>query len=323
MKYDVFMRTRTFDRDYDWVNKPDYISANTFGACKSIIALCENPMFGELSVEDWYGNFYYLRMEECCVLARVARTQYATPDGQSIISFEGVAVKKENERRLFHNIPNLINELLPPSKSFRAVFEEDGAMPVETGFENHINPFDLNNVPDDIHPDIKNNQAFRNLMSFTAFADKPAGFVFGRNARAFSALVERDELGLFHIFDFDNPDSVTVNENGLTDSYTPVTCDYKQPIATGEDKVAIQLLVKETGDNSYRYRWEAKPWDSSVSEHNRARFISPYYDIGDRVGLAKLELQKEALKQFLIDKGWKKGQFGLRFVRDTFKREGN
>jgi hypothetical protein len=324
MKYDVFMRTRTFDRDYDWVNKPDYIEASRFAACKSIIALCENPAFNHLSPEDWYSNFYYLKMDGFCLLARVAKTQYTTADGQSIISFEGVSVPAENEKRLFCNIPNLINEMLPPAKSFRSKLEEDGVMPSEFEVEDLLDPFNVTDMPSEVHPDIKNNQAFANMMRLTAFSEKTSGFIFGKNAKAISTMVNREELGVYYVFDYNAPDAVNVNENAFNDNYKPIVLEYKDPVPTGTDKVAIKLLVKETGENSYRYRWEAKPWDGSgVTDGNKARFLSKFYDIPDRVELVKLELQKESLTRFLIDKGWKKGQYGLRFEKDTFKREGS
>jgi hypothetical protein len=323
MKYDVFMRTRTFDRDYDWVNKPDYMSTAGFGVCKSIIALCENPAFNDLSPDDWNSNFYYLRLDGCCVLARVAKTQYHANDNQSIISFEGVAVRPENEMRLFHNIPNIINELLPPAKSFRARLEEEGVMPHEFSVNAVLDPFDGLNIPAEAHPDAKGNAAFASLYKFTAHAEKPLGFIFGKNAKAFSASISKEELGVFYVFDYDSPDPVSVNENRFKENYKAISCEYKPPVPTGEDKVAIKLLVQETGESSYRYRWEAKPWDGSgVADSHKSRYISAYFSIGDRVELAKLELQKEALKRFLLDKGWNKQQYGLRFERDTFTREG-
>jgi hypothetical protein len=323
MKYDVFMRTRTLDRDYDWVNKPDYIATSGFAVCRSIIALCENSEFDNLSPDDWFSNFYYLRMEGCCVLARVAKTSYVSSDGHAIISFEGVSVKPENEKRLFHNIPNLVNELFPPAKSFRERLEDDGVMTGEFKFEMLLDPFDGVTVPSEIHDDLKNNEAFKNMMKLTAYAEKPSSFIFGKNAKAFADLVDKSELGIDYVFDFDSPDSVKVSENAFDNMYDPITVDYKAPVATGDDKVAIKLFIQERGENVHRYRWEAKPWDSSVEDSNRARYVSPYYDITDRVELAKLELQKEALYKLLVDKGWKKQQYGLRFERDTFKREGN
>jgi hypothetical protein len=314
------MRTRTFDREYGWVNKPDYIQASGFGICKSIIALCENDAFAHLNWEDWYSNFYYLRMGEFCLLARVAKTQYISDDDQSIISFEGVSVRTENEKSLFHNLPNIINELLPPAKSFRARLEEDGSMPDIYGIQPLLHPFNTDVIPDEVHPDVKHNDAFANLMKFTAHSEKPAGFIFGKNARAFSGHVDRHTLGIDYIFDYNDPDPVNVNENGFEENYRPIVCEYKEPVPTGSDKVAIKLLVKETGANSYKYRWEAKPWDGSVTESTKSRYTSKYYEITDRVELVQLELQKESLKKFLIDKGWKKQLYGLRFERNTFKR---
>jgi len=260
-------------------------------------------------------------MSECCVLARVAKTQYIDSDRQKIISFEGVSVRPENEKQLFYQIPNLINEMLPPGRSFRALLEENGEMSDEFEFEPVLDPFDGLNIPREVHPDVKNNDAFKNLMKFTAFAEQPSAFIFGRNARDFSGFVDLQKLGIEYIFDYTNPDSPNVDENAFNDNYIPIVCEYKAPVPTGSDKVAIKLLVKENGENSYKYRWEAKPWDSSVSESNRARYVSKYYEIGDRVSLAKLELQKESMKKFLLDKGWSKQQFGLRFERDTFNRE--
>jgi len=320
MKYDVFMRTRTFDRDYEWVNKPDYIATSSFAVCKSIIALCENPAFESMSEEDWFSTFYYLRMDGCCVLARVAKTSYVTADEHSIISFEGISVKSENEKRLFHNIPNIIDELMPPSKSFRAKLEDDKKVSSEYSSSTMINPFGESKLPDSIHPDLKDNDAFENMMKFTSYAERPQSFVFGKNAKAFCEFVDKSELGIEYVFDFDNPDSVKVNENGFDNMYEPIICEYKPPVPSGDDKVAVKMYMQERGDNVHRYRWEAKPWDSSVEDSNRARYVSRFYDIFDRVELAKLELEKDALTKLLIDKGWRRQQFGLRFERDTFKR---
>jgi len=169
---------------------------------------------------------------------------------------------------------------------------------------------------------LKNSEAFKNMMKFTAYAEKPAAFMFGKNAKAFAEFVDKKELGIDYVFDFDTPDSAKVNENAFDNMYDPVTVDYKEPVATGDDKVAIKMYIQERADNAYRYRWEAKPWDSSVEDSNRARFVSKVYEIGDRIELARLELQKDAIMRFLIDKGWRKQQYGLRFERDTFKREG-
>jgi hypothetical protein len=324
MKYDVFMRTRTTDHDYSWVNKPDYMPKSVYDTCKSIIALCESESFAGLTADDWYSNFFYLRTSGCCLLARVAKTNYTSSDNQSIISFEGVAVKSESERRLFYNIPNLINELMPPAKSFRTRLDEDGSMPDVFSFEPLIDPFDGGtNLPAEINFDLNNNTAYSNLLKFTAFTEKSAGFIFGKNAKAFSALIDLKDMGFDYIFDFEQPDSVSVNENAFFESYKPVSFEYKKPVPTGIDKVAVKLLVQEAGQNSYKYKWEMKPWDSSVKDVNRARYATQFYEIGDQVELAKLELQKEGIKKFLVDNGWTKQTYGLRFERDTFKREEN
>ena len=320
MKYDVFMRTRTYDRDYDWVCKPGYMPVSVFDTCKSIISLCENAAFDSLGWEEWYSNFYYLRIEGCCILARVAKTKYNCPDKKSILSFEGVSVEEKYEKQLFYNIPGLINEMLPPAKSFRARFEEEGFMPDTVEIKSIIEPF-ATTLPEEVHPGVAHNAGFNNLLKFTAFTDKPAGYMFGKNAKDFSAHISKAGLGIFHVFDFAAPDEVNVDENSFTDNYDALVCEYTPRIATGQDRVAINLIVQETGEDSYKYKWEVKPWDTTSKDGKRVRYSTQFFEMDDRVELAKLELQKESIKQFLIDNGWKKQPVGLRFEKDTFNQD--
>jgi hypothetical protein len=317
MKYDVFMWTRTFDRDYEWINKPDYVPTGLNKTCQSIMALTDKESFYGLSEDDWYSNFFYLRMKGCCLLARLARTMYGDADGNSIISFEGVSVKAEDERRLFCNLPSLINEFLPPARSFRQMFEEEQSMPDTFSTDNILTPF-CAEVPDDIHPAVIHNPAFRNLMKFTAFTSQKAGFMFGNHARAFAVYVNQKSLGVDYIFDFENPDPIDVDEGSFINAYTPLQFKYNPPTATGKDKVAISLAVQETSDSAFKYRWVVMPWEAK--EGTKVRYSTKFYDISDRVELARLELQKEAIKKFLIANGWTKEQHGLRFEKDTFQR---
>jgi hypothetical protein len=313
------MRTGTYDGDYDWVKRPEFMSANVHEACRSIIELCDLEQFGALSPEEWYSNFYYLRIEKCCMLARVAKTKYTRSDKQNIISFEGVAVDAEHEKRLFYNVPGLINELLPPAKSFRARFEEEGSIPDTFEIDSFLNPFEV--IHEEVHPAVENNRAYSNLLKFTSFTPKPEGYVFGKNAADFSACLDRVKLGLTYVFDFANPDLPDVDENVFDESYKPLSYEHKPLEATGKDKAAICLFIQETGDNSYKYRWEVKPWDSSVRDSNKARYVTKFYEFNDRVELAKLELQKESLRRFLTLNGWEKQPLGLRFEKDVFQRD--
>jgi hypothetical protein len=320
MKYDVFMRTRTSDRDYEWFNRPNYMPMGVFNVCRSIAGLCENNSFDGLSQADWYSNFFYLRIEGCCILLRVARTHYTASDGQSITSFEGVTVRDEYEKQLFYNIPALINEL--SAKSFRERLEEEGAVPDVLEFETKFNPFDAT-VPDGIKLNIEHNSAYDNLLKFTAFTDKFTGYMFGKNAKDFSLAVDKAKLGLKYVFDFNSGDDAGVNANSFTESYRPICCEYNAPVATGTDKVAINILVQETGESSYRYRWEIKPWDNSVKDSARLRYVTQFFNVEDRIELARLELQKESIKKFLLDTGWEKQPIGLRFDKNTYQREGS
>jgi hypothetical protein len=63
------------------------------------------------------------------------------------------------------------------------------------------------------------------------------------------------------------------------------------------------------------------PWDSSVSDSNRVRYSTKFFDMDDRVDLSALELQKDAIRKFLLSSGWTKQAFGLRFEKDVFRRE--
>ncbi|MCL2070721.1 MAG: hypothetical protein FWH07_00610 [Oscillospiraceae bacterium] len=321
MKYDVFMRTCTHDGDYDWVNRPDYMPENLHEAFGSVLALCENPAFDELSWDDWGSNFFYARTDRCCFLARIVKTKYIGSNNQSIISFEGISVKAQNENYLFYNIPSLINDLLPPAKSFRATFEEEGFVSEVFEADPLLNPFDGYRIPAEVHPAVMNNAAYRNLLKFTAFTEKPTGFIFGKNAKAFSDYLDIDKLGMSYVFDFQNPDSPDVNENAFYDNYTPLVCEYKKPVPTGSDKVTICLFVQETKNNHHKYRWVLKPWDSSVKDSKRARYVTEFFEFEDRVELCKLELQKESITKFLINNGWTKQAVGLRFERDIYQRE--
>ena len=314
MKYDVFMRTRTHNGYDDWVSKPDYMPTNAHEGFQSLTGLCDNVSFGDLGWDDWDSNFFYLRKGGYCLLARVSRNQGVT-------SFEGISVKAEDEKRLFYNIPSLINELLPPAKSFRAVYEEEGAIPGFFEADLLLNPFDGYKIPAEVHPAVINNPAYRNLLKFIAFSERPTGFMFGKNARAFSEHIDMAGLRLNRVFDFFDPDSPDVNEHAFADSYTPIVCEYKQPVPTGRDKVAVCLLIQETGKNSFKYRWEVKPWDSSVKDYRRARYATRFFEVEDRVEFAKLELQKESIRRFLTNSGWTKQFIGLRFEKDLFQQE--
>jgi hypothetical protein len=322
MRYDVFMRIRTNEGDYQWVNRPAYVPENMHEICESITSLCENPSFNGLSWDDWDSNFFYLRTERCCLLARVANTKYTDSDNQSITSFEGIAVRAENENSLFYHIPSLINDLLPPAKSFYAMFVEEGSMPDVFEADLLLNPFDGYRIPMEAHPAVTNNAAYRNLLKFTAFAEKPTGYIFGKNARAFSEHLDMGKLGLQYVFDFNNPDEPAVSESTFTENYVPLVCEYRPQSPSGRDKVTINLFVQETKNNKHKYRWMIKPWDSSVKDSKRSRYVTDFFEIEDRVELAKLELQKESIKRFLLDSGWTKQAIGLRFERDIYQREG-
>ena len=105
------------------------------------------------------------------------------------------------------------------------------------------------------------------------------------------------------------------------ENYNPIVCNYVEPQSTGKDKVAICLFMQQTGEGTYRYRWEVRPWDSTVRDSNRPRFVTKYYDIRDKIELAKLELEKESIKSFLLDSGWTRIGASLRFTRDLYTRE--
>jgi hypothetical protein len=319
MKYDVFMKTRTYDRDYEWVNKPNYMPNGMYETCKSLIGLCESDDFSSLGTEDWHSNFFYLRLDGCCMLARVAKTSYTTSTGQHILSFEGVCVRDEQENQLFYNIPGIINELLPPAKCFRTRFEEEGSMSDTIDVDWLPDPFS-GNVPDEVHPTVENNVAYKNLLKYTAFTDKPVGYMFGKNVRDFAGHVDKGGLGLIYVFDFNDPDTPNVDENTFKDNYDALVCEYKELVPTGKDKVAINLFVQETGEDSYRYSWIIKPWDDGVKDSKRVRYATRFYDVGNSIELAKLELQKESIKKFLIDNGWTKQPVGLRFEKDTYQQ---
>ncbi|MCL1789078.1 MAG: hypothetical protein FWG33_01840 [Oscillospiraceae bacterium] len=322
MKYDVFMRTCTQDGGVNWVNRPSYMPQNTHEYCNKIIALCENEVFEDLNRDKWGSNFFYLRTDRCCILARVIKTDQIGSDNKRATSFEGISVRAEYENSLFYNIPSLINDLLPPARSFRAIFEEDGT--VNDVFEARplLNPFDGYKVPVDVHPDVMNNAAYRNLLKFTAFTEKPTGFMFGKNSRVFAEHLDTEKLGLRYIFDFENPDFPDVNENVFKENYVTVHCEYKKPVPTGRDKVSVCLLVQETKNNHHKYRWVVKPWDSSVKDSKRARYVTQFFEVENKIELAKLELQKESISKFLANNGWTKQAIGLRFERDIYQREG-
>jgi hypothetical protein len=320
MKYDVFMYTRTFDADYAWGNKPDYMPPGIQETCQSIIALARDSSFDSLNEGDWYSCFYYLRVAGCCLLARLAKTVYTDNNDQSIFTFEGVAVPETEERLLFYNIPNLVNELMPPAKSFRAKYEESGFV-AETFEVEGVVPLFGTDVLVMIHPALKSTPAFRNLLQHIAFSTTPTGFMFGKNARTFSNYVSKANLQIEKVFDADNPDPSGVDEGAFMNAYKPLEVPYTAPIATGRDKVTVNLFVQETGENEYRYKWVVMPWDTSTKDGNRVRYSTRFYDIHDQVELSKLELQKEAIRKYLLDSGWTKQQFGLRFEKDIFQRE--
>ncbi|MDR0221979.1 MAG: hypothetical protein LBI38_00355 [Oscillospiraceae bacterium] len=317
MKYGVFMRTRTYGGDYTWINKPDYMPADIYKTCQSIIALREKQTFDALSEEDWYGNFFYIKAGGCCMLARMAKTKYSDSYGRSIFSFEGVSVKSENEKRFFLDIPNLINAMLPPTKSFRARFEEEESVPDVFTAESPINPLRSASVPREVHPAVKNNAAFKNLMNFIAYSEAPSGFIFGARAKDFSSYVNKTALGIKNIFDYERPEPASVRENAFAEKYRPVSCDYKKPAATGTEKTAVYIVVRERGREVYEYCWQV-----CSLENGGAKFTTKYYQVNDRLLLPALELQKESIVNFLVESGWKKQQYGLRFEKETFAREG-
>ncbi|MCL2754748.1 MAG: hypothetical protein FWD35_03390 [Oscillospiraceae bacterium] len=319
MKYDVFMWTRTFDSDYTWLNKPDYMPISVQGTCQSVITAVQNGS-NNFAETDWYSGFYYLRVNGCCLLARVAKTVYTANDGQNIVSFEGVCVREEDEHHLFYNIPNVINRLFPPARSFRAKYEEQGAMDAVLEVDGVMKPFSTEISPT-MHPAVKSNPAFINLLKFIAFSAKPGSFMFGKNMRALSEQVSVANLNITRIFDFDNTDKAGVDEMSFVNAYNPLNIEYTPPVATGRDKVAVNLLVQEPTEDKYRYRWVIMPWDSSIKDANRVRYSTKFYDIGDRVELARLELQKESIRKYLLDNGWTKQPIGLRFEKDVFERE--
>lgn len=322
MKYDVFMRTCTHDGNYDWVNRPGYMPANMHETCKSIIDLCHNQTFDNLSWDDWGSNFFYLRTDRCCILARIIKTKHTGAGDKSIVSFEGISVRTANENKLFYNIPGLINDFLPPAESFRSKFEEEGEVKDVFEADPFFDPFDGYKIPVEVHPAVMNNEAYRNLLKFTAFTEKPCGYIFGRNARAFSEQLDLGKLGIDYVFDFENPDFPDVNENALADNYSPIVCEYNKPEPTGRDKVAICLLVQETEkSNHHKYRWVIRPWDASVKDSKRARYVTKFFEFDDKIELAKLALQKESIAKFLVNNGWDKQVVGLRFERDIYQRE--
>jgi hypothetical protein len=245
---------------------------------------------------------------------------YTDRDEQSIISFEGVVVQEEDEKQLFYNIPSLINELLPPAKSLRAKFEERGTISETLNIEMVVKPF-ATTVPAMIHPALKTSPAFRNLLKFISFSEQPAGFMFGTNSKTFANYVSKANLQLERVFDFAQPDPPGVDESAFENGYKPLVVDYTPPVATGRDAVTVNFFIQENGDGKHRYKWIVMPWDSSTKDGNRVRYSTKFYDIHDRVELSKLELQKEAIRNYLLDCGWTKQQFGLRFEKDTFQRE--
>ncbi|MDR0197495.1 MAG: hypothetical protein LBI36_04675 [Oscillospiraceae bacterium] len=315
MKYDVFMRTRTFGGDYTWVNKPDYMPADVYKTCQSIIALREKQSFDSLGEDDWYGNFFFIKAGGCCMLARMAKTKYSDSYGRSIFSFEGVSVKSEAEKRLFLDVPNLINAMLPPAKSFRARFEEEGSVPDVFEVESPINPLRSASVPREVHPAVKKNAAFRNLLAFIAYSGKPDGFIFGGKAKAFSSYVNKSALGIKSVFDFEHPEPVSVRENAFTESYKPVSCGYAKPVAIGKERTAVYIVIKERGKDVYEYCWQVRSLDGEG-----AKYKTKSYNITDRLLLNTLEVQKESIKKFMTECGWKKQQYGLRFEKTAFAR---
>ena len=313
MKYDVFMRTRTYSGDYDWIRKPEYMPADVYKTCQSIIALRERQNFDRLSEEDWYGNFFFIKAGGCSMLARMAKTKYSDSFGRSIFSFEGVCVKTENEKRFFLDIPNLINAMLPPAKSFRVLFEEEEAVPDTFETESPINPLKSAEVPMHVHPDVKHNDAFKTLMKLTAYAD-PEGFIFGKNARDFSDYTNKSIMGIKHVFDFENPDDANVREAAFDEKYNPIVCNYAEPVPTGVEKTAVYLFIQET-DGAYRYQWQIRQYGT---EERAVKYATRFYDINDRVPMKTLEIQKESIKGFLTAQGWKKQELGLRFEKETY-----
>ncbi|MCL1831818.1 MAG: hypothetical protein FWG45_02770 [Oscillospiraceae bacterium] len=323
MKYDVFMWTRTFDADYGWVVKPDYMPDKVQKTCQSIINLARNDSFAAISESDWCSGFYYLRVDGCCLLARVAKTVYLDRNDEPIISFEGVCVRALDERLLFYNIPNLINKFFPPARSFRTKYDETGSLEGTiqlTDEEMVLKPF-ATELPSVIHPALKNNTAFAHLLKFIAFTNNRTGFMFGKGMNNFANYVSKANLKLEFVFDYDKPESPGVDENSFTDNYKPLTIDYNAPIATGQDKVAVNLFIQETGENTHRYKWVIMPWDSSVKDGNRVRYSTKFYDVTNQIELSRLELQKEAIRKFLLNSGWTKQRYGLRFEKDIFQRE--
>ncbi|MCL2634784.1 MAG: hypothetical protein FWD34_09765 [Oscillospiraceae bacterium] len=316
MNYDIFMRTRTYSGDYDWINRPPYMPADIYKTCQSLIALREKQNFDHLTENDWYGNFFFIRAGGCAMLARMAKTKYVDSFGRSIFSFEGVCVRAEHEKRFFMDIPNLINAMLPPSKSFRTMFEEEEkALSGTYEVNSEINPLKDTPVDDmELHPDLKGNEALKNLINLISNSGTPEGFIFGRDAREFSSFINKSAMGIKHIFDFYEPDKIAVVEN----SYKPITCDYIEPKPTGTDKTALYLYIQERGKDTYKYCWQIRKLET---DERAVKFTTKTYDITDRLLLSTLELQKESIKGFLTDSGWKKQEFGLRFEKDTYTRK--
>jgi len=318
MKYDVFMRSRTYTGQYGWLAKPDYMPDDIYKTCQSIIALREKQSFDPLTQEDWYGNFFFVKAGGCALLARIAKTSYTDSFGRGIYSFEGVCVKQENEKRFFYDIPNLINALLPPSKSFRAILEETEEVPKFYEADSHINPLKSAKPPKEVHPAVKNNQAFANLMKFIAYSDKAEGFIFGKNAKTFAGYVNKSALEIKRVFDFTDPDPARVSEKAFLESCKPFKCEYEKPVSQGKENISVYLVVQEAPNQKYKYGWQIRKVGSEPSA--LPKYSTKLYDINDRMSMASLELQKECLKKFLEEQGWKKQQFGLRFEKEIFAK---
>lgn len=320
MKYDIFMRTRTLTGQYSWIYKPDYMPEDVYKTCQSIIALREKQSFDSLSEEDWYGNFFFVKAGGCSMLARIAKTVYTDSFGRNIYSFEGVSVKPENELRFFYDIPNLINAMLPPSKSFRALYEENEELSRFYEAESPINPLKSVKPPKEVHPAVKNNSAFANLMKFISYSDKAEGFIFGKNAKTFAGYINKSALEIKRVFDFKDPDPVRLSEKAFTDNYKPLVCEYVKPVPLGKENVSVYLLIKEGIGDKYKYCWQIR--DFNGEKNAPPKYSTKFYDITDRVFLSTLELQKESLKKFLEESGWKKQQYGLRFEKEIFAKRG-
>jgi len=316
MKYGVFMRSRSHTGQYGWICKPDYMPDDIYKTCQSIIALREKHSFDAFTEEDWYGNFFFVKADGCVLLARIATTVYKDSFDRNIYSFEGVCAKAENEKRFFYDIPNLINAMLPPARSFRAAYETEGEIPKFFESDSAINPLKSAKPPKEVHPAVKNNPAFANLMKFVAYSEKADGFIFGKNARAFAGYVNKSALEIKRVFDFTEPDPARVSEKAFLDNYKPIECEYVKPVLIGKESVAVYLVVQEAPNNKYKYCWQVKSFDGD--KFSPPKFTTRFYDVDDKLSLATLELQKESLKRFLEEQNWKKQQFGLRFEKEIF-----